>query len=138
MKRGFTLLELLIVVIIVGILASIAVPQFFRVAERARSAEGVAILGALRSSQLRYYSLQADWTGDVTELDMDVESTRFFADPVANDPGQVFDGTGMLGSIQRNATQYPGDKAAPYRLEILQNGTINCLVDTTLCGRIGY
>ena len=56
MKRasGFTLLELLMVVIIIAILASIALPQFLRVAERARSAEALAILGAMRSSEVRY------------------------------------------------------------------------------------
>ena len=41
MKRAFTLIELLIVVIIVGVLMSIALPKYQRAVERARALEGV-------------------------------------------------------------------------------------------------
>lgn len=76
MKRssGFTLLELLMVVIIIAILASIALPQFLRVAERARASEALAILGAMRSSEIRYkaQSPASIFTGALNELDVDL------------------------------------------------------------------
>ncbi len=48
MKRAFTLLELIVVVIIVGILSTIALTQYGKTIERTRGAEARAILGAVR------------------------------------------------------------------------------------------
>ncbi|MDD5130223.1 MAG: prepilin-type N-terminal cleavage/methylation domain-containing protein, partial [Candidatus Omnitrophica bacterium] len=45
MKKGFTLVELIIVVIIVGILASIGLTQYNKVVEKSRAAEARMILG---------------------------------------------------------------------------------------------
>ncbi|MEZ4281590.1 MAG: PilZ domain-containing protein [Myxococcota bacterium] len=51
---GFTLVELMIVVAIIGLLASTAVPVFARYQLRAKSAEAVANLGAIRVVQEAY------------------------------------------------------------------------------------
>lgn len=49
MKRGFTLLELLIVIIIVGVLATIGFTQYTAVVERSRGSEARQVLGSLRT-----------------------------------------------------------------------------------------
>lgn len=49
--RGFTLLELLVVVIIVGILASVALPQFTRMTQRARRSEAANMVGAILTAE---------------------------------------------------------------------------------------
>lgn len=49
--RGFTLLELINVVAIVGVLAAIAVPSFVGFRSRAKQAEGFAMLGSLAHLQ---------------------------------------------------------------------------------------
>ncbi len=53
-KNGFTLLELMMVVIIIAILASIALPNYLRLTEKARSTEAINVLGAVRASEMRY------------------------------------------------------------------------------------
>jgi len=49
MRRGFTLLELLIVIIIVGVMATLGLSQYAQVVERSRGAEARQIMGQLRS-----------------------------------------------------------------------------------------
>ena len=51
LKRAFTLTELLVVVIVLGVLASVAVPKFSRVLETRRTTEAESILTSLRTEQ---------------------------------------------------------------------------------------
>lgn len=55
MKRGFTLLELIIVVIILGVLATLGLTQYGRAIERSRGAEGRAVLGTIRTYAAAFY-----------------------------------------------------------------------------------
>ena len=52
-NKGFTLLEIIIVVIIVGVLASLALPRLFSTVEFSRSTEALSAMGSLRSSMER-------------------------------------------------------------------------------------
>ena len=52
-KKGFTLVEVLTVVIIVGVLSSLALPQYRRVVERARATEAIAELKTLYDASER-------------------------------------------------------------------------------------
>ena len=55
-RGGFTLIELMIVVAIIGILAAIAIPNFLRFQLRAKSSEGKTNLAAIRTAQEGFFS----------------------------------------------------------------------------------
>ncbi|MFH1457896.1 MAG: prepilin-type N-terminal cleavage/methylation domain-containing protein [Candidatus Omnitrophota bacterium] len=55
MKRGFTLLELIIVIIVVGILATLGFVQYTSMIEKGRKAEARSILGTLRQLEVVRY-----------------------------------------------------------------------------------
>ncbi len=129
MIKGFTLLELIVVIIIIGVLASLAAPQYFKVTERARAAEGVSLLSLLRGSQIRYYVEQASYSASLALLDASYTAPKYFATiTVANSS------TG-LASVTRNATQ---QSYGAYVLAISDAGVISCTGASSGCAAIGY
>src|SRR3954453_23679033 len=78
-SRGFTLVEILIVVIILGILAAIVIPQFTNASQDARESSLLSQLQTLRS-QIELYKLQhkdklpdlvTNWNPLTTKTDSD-------------------------------------------------------------------
>ena len=82
-NKGFTLLEIIIVLIIISILASIALPKYFKTVEFARGFEALVALGNLRFSMYRYYAPQLTYIGALLS-NLDVENPN-------DDPRRGFD-----------------------------------------------
>lgn len=74
-KSGFTLLELLVVVLIIGILAAIALPQYRKSVERANAAEALPILKALWQAQQSHYLSHGSYATKFSDLDVDIPWT---------------------------------------------------------------
>ncbi|MCP4684505.1 MAG: prepilin-type N-terminal cleavage/methylation domain-containing protein [bacterium] len=65
-QRGFTLIEIVIIIVVLGILAAVAIPKYQDITGEAKEAACRASLGALRSGITIYYANAAVTTGSAT------------------------------------------------------------------------
>jgi len=68
-SRGFTLIELMIVVVIIGILAALAIPRFNIASMRAKEKEADGILKHVYTMQQAYYSERGSYATTVASLE---------------------------------------------------------------------
>lgn len=65
-QGGFTLIELVIIIVVLGILAAVAIPKYQDLTTQAKEASTRAALGGIRSGITIYYANQAVTTGTAT------------------------------------------------------------------------
>ena len=66
LQKGFTLIELMIVVAIIGILAAVALPAYQDYTKRSHVSEGIALASGAKSSVTEYYSSMGAFPGSNT------------------------------------------------------------------------
>jgi len=78
-RQGFTLLELLVVVLIIGILAAIALPQYKLAVEKSRMTEAVTILKIIAAAQDRFYMIHNRYANayEMEKLDIEIQGKTF-------------------------------------------------------------
>jgi prepilin-type N-terminal cleavage/methylation domain-containing protein len=76
--KGFTLVELAVVIVIVGVLATFGVPRFLKSVERSKATEAFAYLSAVREAQERYHAREGTYADDAARLDIHFSTPRYF------------------------------------------------------------
>ena len=112
--RGFTLVEIMTVVIIMGVMAAIAIPKVVAPGEQVTSGEGRQILVTLLGAQKRYLLENNAYTAAIANLDVTFPASQYFNPPAALNPGVA----GNVASIARNNGQYT--------LSVDDTGVITC------------
>ncbi len=83
MRKGFTLIELIVVIIIVGILAMIGFSQYSKVVEKGRTAEAKSVLGSLRTAEAAYSLENGSYTATIANLPVEAPTacttTHYFS-----------------------------------------------------------
>jgi prepilin-type N-terminal cleavage/methylation domain-containing protein len=78
-RAGFSLVELAVVVIIIGVLAAFGVPRMLKSVERSKAAEAFKYLAAVRAAQERYQARQGTYAALLTDLDMEQSAPKYFS-----------------------------------------------------------
>ena len=78
-QGGFTLVELAVVIIVIGVLAAFAVPRFRDSVERSKASEAFNYLSSFRAAQERFAARQGTYSGDIGTLDIQMSEPQYFA-----------------------------------------------------------
>ena len=133
LKKGFTLIEMLVVVLIIGILAAIALPQYRKAVERANAAEALPLLKAFCLSQQEYYVLHNTYARKFSDLDVSIpwsgntkwRNSSVMRDTISNDKWslQIYSENGFVDAL------YLGRISGKYKGSGFVTLLYNCIIE---------
>lgn len=128
-QDGFTFIEMIVVVIVIGVMITLALPNYAYVVEKTRSGEGLQILESIRHAQLAYYYENNNtFADDLSDLDMEIPAPEHFdvlTDADIHNPGNFSDPVGEV-------TRSTGD----YNITISADGDLVC-TPAAFCAKLG-
>ena len=130
-SRGFTLIELMIVVAIIGILAAMAIPAYQRYIARAQVSEGVVLLEGARTAVDEYVSQTGDFPESLNDFEIlgITTSGKYVTSITGNHTGYA---SGDLLAIFRSHNISNPIKGREMRFTRSASGTWKCSTGPTL------
>lgn len=119
-SKGFTLLELMVVVAIIGILAAVALPSYRGYINKANRLEAISLLTEMAARQEKFYNTSGtnSYTADATSLGYSAaaptsENGYYQAAIVINATGQTFS---LTATVVAGAGQDDDDQCGAFQL----------------------
>ena len=113
--KGFTLLELLVVVLIIGILTAIALPQYQKAVEKSKATQALILLQSMYESATVYELTTGNWPRSANELYVDIPD-EFIENGEWNAKIEnVTNGTQLGVKLTRISGKYTGTGFAKYK-----------------------
>ena len=106
--KGFSLIELTVIIVIIGVLAAFAVPRYRDAAERAKAKEAFNYLASVRASQEKFHSFQHTYTGDIASMDIKMGAPKYFkvGQITAGNSGNIEDSWSLTLTRQGSTAGY--------------------------------
>lgn len=118
MKKGFTLIELIMVIVILGVLAAVAVPKYFDLQASARTAAEKGVVGGVRAGILTYFAQNKTYPSSLDSATNGAcTTTNICFDTVLQQGGITSDWTKVSG------TTYTGPASPVYTYTYTATGT---------------
>lgn len=118
-RRGFTLIELIMIIVILGILAAVAIPKYYDLTNDAKVAAEKGVLGGVRAGIMTYYAQNKAYPGSLDAAAVGAcNATNVCFDTVLAQGGVTSDWS------KASATTYTGPTNTTYTYTS-SNGTFN-------------
>jgi prepilin-type N-terminal cleavage/methylation domain-containing protein len=122
-RRGFTLIEISLVLVLIGILAAIAITSYRSMINKARMTQAKTVLGHLTKTEATYFGEHDRYTDNIALLDFDpVKYNYYEVSVVLDNDAQNYTGTatgvgvmaGDLWNVTKDGDPYQ-DNTSPFK-----------------------
>lgn len=140
-RKGFTLIEMLVVVLIIGILAAVALPQYFKAVEKSRATEALSVLGSIAAAEERYRLSTSDNVYTQSFEDFDISFTNANGSDASGNQLATknfhitLSGTNASAAVVAERQGNGGNEASTYTItRVYRTGAVTCSDSTNTSG----